>query len=64
MTIREAIDLLVSHGRSRRPACRSERPPRVVAADHIIAKPALSEAEGESWAGRTIARGTGGLSRL
>ena len=47
MTIREAIDT----------ACHSERPPRSVAAVRIAAKPALSDAEGESWAGQTVARG-------
>ena len=36
MTIREAIDLIVSHGR--RPACHSERPPRCVAVDPTFAK--------------------------
>jgi hypothetical protein len=56
MTIREAIDAIVSHGR-RRP-CHSERPPRIVAADRIFAKPALSDAEGEPWVGQTIARRT------
>ncbi len=55
MTIREAIDLIVSHGRSAR---HSERPARCVAADRIFAKPALSDAEGESWAGKTPARRT------
>ncbi len=53
MTIREAIDLIVSHGRSTR---HSERPPRIVAADRIFAK--------ESGVGQSGARGIGSLESL
>jgi len=54
-TIREAIDAIVTHGRS---ACRSERPPRPVAAGRTAAKPALSDAEGESGWGRASHAGS------
>ncbi len=59
MTIREAIDAIVSHGR--RPTCHSERPAVCVAVDRIFAKPALSDAEGESWVGQGVASRTGGM---
>ncbi len=36
MTIREAIDAIVSHGR--RPACHSERLPLCVAVERVFAK--------------------------
>ena len=55
MTIREAINTIVSHGR---PTCHSERPAVCVTVDRVFAKPALSEAEGESWVGETPARRT------
>ncbi len=51
MTIREAIDAIVSHGRC--PACHSEWSPCSVAAGGIAAK--------ESWEGQTGARRMGAL---
>ncbi len=56
MTVREAIDATVSHDRS-----HSERQPRCVAVDRTFAKPALSEVEGESRAGQSVARRMGGM---
>ena len=53
MTIREAIDAIVTQS-----CCHSERPLRSVAIGRIFAKPVLSDAEGESWAGKPPARRT------
>ena len=52
MTIREAIDAIVSYGRS---ACHSERPYRCHAAGRGAAK--------ESWVGQTVARRIGGMEQ-
>ena len=53
--IGEVIGAIVTHAR---PACHSERRQRPVAAGRAAAKPALSDAEGESWVGKTPARRT------
>ena len=58
-TIREAIDAIVTHARSAR---HSERRYCPVAVDRTAAKPALSDAEGESRAGQSVARRIGGIA--
>lgn len=44
------------------PTCHSARPQRCRAAQRSSAKPALSDAEGESGVGQTVARRLGALA--